>query len=99
MKQVRLGVFETNSSSTHSLTMCSQEQYNDWKQGKLYFKRYGGTKEFYEASELTQADIDDGDYETYDQWGEDDQLEIFENTYKTLKGEVVVAFGKYGYDG
>ncbi|WP_313584682.1 hypothetical protein [Lacrimispora sp.] len=26
-RQIRRGVFETNSSSTHSLTMCSEEEF------------------------------------------------------------------------
>ena len=31
---VRKGVFETNSSSTHSLTMCSEDEFDQWKDGK-----------------------------------------------------------------
>lgn len=30
MLQVRQGVFETNSSSTHSLNICTQEDYDAW---------------------------------------------------------------------
>lgn len=37
MKSVRRNVFETNSSSTHSLTMCSEEDYDKWEEGQLYF--------------------------------------------------------------
>lgn len=33
--QIRQGVFETNSSSTHSLTMCTSEVYDEWIEGKL----------------------------------------------------------------
>lgn len=36
MIQVRHGVFETNSSSTHSLTICMQSDYNAWARGELY---------------------------------------------------------------
>ena len=28
-RQIRRGVFETNSSSTHSLTMCSEEEFSE----------------------------------------------------------------------
>ena len=35
-RQIRRGVFETNSSSTHSITMCSQEEYDKFKNGELY---------------------------------------------------------------
>ena len=35
MKRViRRGVFETNSSSVHSLTMCSDEDYKAWEKGE-----------------------------------------------------------------
>lgn len=35
--QVRQGVFETNSSSTHTLTICSKEDYEDWKHGDKFW--------------------------------------------------------------
>lgn len=34
-KQIRFGVFETNSSSTHTLVICTEQEFNDWKNGKL----------------------------------------------------------------
>ena len=34
--QIRQGVFETNSSSTHSITMCESSSFNKWKDGELY---------------------------------------------------------------
>lgn len=38
-RQIRRGVFETNSSSVHSLTMCSGEEYKKWESGEvLYWK-------------------------------------------------------------
>lgn len=36
MIQVRQGVFETNSSSVHSITMCTQNEFDDWRNGKVY---------------------------------------------------------------
>ena len=36
MKQVRFGVFETNSSSTHSLTMMMKSDYERWAKESLY---------------------------------------------------------------
>lgn len=35
MLQMRKNVFETNSSSTHSITMCTQDEYDAWAHGKL----------------------------------------------------------------
>lgn len=37
MKIIREGVFETNSSSTHSITMCMKSDYEKWKDGLLKF--------------------------------------------------------------
>lgn len=34
-KQIRYGVYETNSSSTHVMTICTQKEFDDWKDGKL----------------------------------------------------------------
>ena len=35
--KVRKGVFETNSSSTHSLTMCLGTDFDEWKKGNMAF--------------------------------------------------------------
>lgn len=40
MIQIRNGVFETNSSSVHSITMCSKSDYEKWKNGKMYYRDY-----------------------------------------------------------
>ena len=40
MISVRRGVFETNSSSTHSITMCSENEYEKWKKGEMLFDRW-----------------------------------------------------------
>ena len=36
MIKIRRNVFETNSSSTHSLTMCTKEDYNKFADYKAY---------------------------------------------------------------
>ena len=36
-RQIRRGVFETNSSSVHSITMCSHDEYTKWVNGELIF--------------------------------------------------------------
>lgn len=38
-KQIRRGVFETNSSSVHSITMCSHDEYTKWISGDLIFDK------------------------------------------------------------
>ena len=36
MIQIRQGVFETNSSSTHSITITSESDFDKWKNGEVY---------------------------------------------------------------
>lgn len=35
-KQIRRGVFETNSSSVHSLTLCMESDYDRWDKDGLF---------------------------------------------------------------
>lgn len=35
--QIRLGVFETNSSSTHAVSLFSTKEFEDWKSGKTMY--------------------------------------------------------------
>nr|WP_142411389.1 hypothetical protein [Clostridium sp. Marseille-P7770] len=47
-RQIRRGVFETNSSSVHALAMCTESEFDRWKNGELLFWEYKnkfGTKE------------------------------------------------------
>lgn len=39
-RQIRKNVFETNSSSTHTLTMCLKSDYDKWENGEVLL--YGG---------------------------------------------------------
>lgn len=38
-------------------------------------------------------------YQTYEEWANDDYLEIYVEDYITPNGEPIVCFGKFGYDG
>lgn len=65
--QVRRNVFETNSSSVHSITMCSKDDFEEWKNNSNYYfwHRYDksdiiGTKE--EMIELLKSQIHDIDW-------------------------------------
>lgn len=43
MKQIRKNVFETNSSSTHTLAICTEDEYKKWQEGKLLFNKWNET--------------------------------------------------------
>ena len=142
MKQIRRGTFETNSSSTHSLTMVNECEYKDWEDGKVYYNGYSAFKTFedivrelrcskYHANDpICAEDFDptkwaeyaaedeDGctifsryeslddylahelEYYTYNQFWDTkgEYYETFEEQHTTPSGDVVVAFGYYGYD-
>ena len=97
---IRTKVFETNSSSTHSLTLCTQEEFESWKSGNLIYDR--DWEKFISSNE---ADMDDEEaewrYLTYDDvfdWENGKlEMETYQTSYTTPGGEKVVAFGWYGY--
>ena len=55
---IRGGVFETNSSSSHSLTLTDLETFEKWKNGELLFDNYGG--KFYTKEEAIEKLKKDG---------------------------------------
>lgn len=121
-RQIRRGVFETNSSSTHSITMCSNKEYEKWENGEvLYWEdrdKFGTREEIIEEMKtamlyngrLCYPDVNWEDKEqvddifsdervkTCDEFFNDDYYETYSTEYTTPNGEVVVAFGYYGYN-
>jgi hypothetical protein len=95
MRQVRVGVFETNSSSTHSLTICSADEFEKWKKCELVFDEY---KEGFLTPEEADAKGDNDELRTYSEFCDNDELEYFDQSYTTKSGDKVVAFGLYGYN-
>lgn len=97
MIQIRQGVFETNSSSTHNLTMCSDEEYKKLESGELMVGMWSG-----KLKPTSQVVLDDelGWYTTLEKFKDSySHLDHFHDTYETKNGEVIHAFGYYGYDG
>jgi len=78
MIQVRKSVFETNSSSTHSLVMAVESDFDRWQNGELYYCEWFDSdlrkagfeeKQFYTKDEVKKAcEILDIEFEP----GEDD---------------------------
>lgn len=59
MIKVRNGIFETNSSSTHTLTFLTEDQYRGLHSGKLFYDRYSGkfvTSKFVETVDECERD-------------------------------------------
>ena len=96
MKLVRRGTFETNSSSTHSITMCTESDYDKWKNGEMYWNRWDC--KLVPKEDIKPEDLEeDGEklYYTYEEFNDYDYIEYetFESKYNG-----VVAFGYYGTD-
>lgn len=55
MKKIRQNVFETNSSSVHSLIICTDEEYEKLNNNKLYINNF---EEFITSEEYKKILID-----------------------------------------
>lgn len=89
---IRKNVFETNSSSVHSLCICTEEEFDAWKKGELYYNYY--------SDEFTKNSVDrwNEDNQTYNGFFEESWLETYEEHFTTPSGDKMVAFGRYGRD-
>lgn len=109
--QIRFGTFETNSSSTHSITIVSKEQYDKWIRGECYFDHNKDKFISIEDGDIIRSkyavinnnEVDFSDYHeipvTYDEWYS--ELADYNETYKAtqkINDIEIVAFGYYGYD-
>ena len=98
MRQIRTGVFETNSSSTHSIVICTKEDYQGFVDGELMYDRY--EDKLTPATDALQSES--YRYKTHKELGhphDDVWLETYEKHFKTPSGDEMVAFGAYGHDG
>lgn len=99
-RQIRRGVFETNSSSVHSLTMCMESDFNKWVAGELVWSRWGDELVPITDEIKKSMEEDEREYLTYEQFNNYDYIdyETFEDSYTTPNGETVKSFGYYGHD-
>ena len=106
---MRTSVFETNSSSTHSLSMCEDKVWVDWAQGKILYDKYDGRLVSIEvaieesskySSDEHVAGIDIDRFITKEQFFTDgvDGNETFADHITTSSGETIHAFGHFGYN-
>jgi hypothetical protein len=95
MLQVRNGVFETNSSSTHSICICTKSDFDKWKSGELIYDRWHDKL----IPTFERKDDDFYDFKTYDEYQDRWELEQYTVNFTTPSGDEMVAFGEYGYDG
>lgn len=87
-RQIRNGVFETNSSIVHTLTICTKKEFDEWKNGELLFD--SDNEEF-----VTLAYDKDlvGYVQTYDEFYNDFDYGMTVKEYTTKSGDEIVSFG------
>lgn len=95
--QVRPGVFETNSSSTHSLVVCTTSEYKMFQRGEMLLDVWNDKLVSYDDAKVHWSDRR---YKTIEQafngcWVEGELYEEFE----TPSGDQMVVFGAYGRNG
>ena len=110
MIQIRSNVFETNSSSTHSLVISTEDGSPANKAGlkkgdiilaqsengyDVYDYKYKKTNQTIQLEENAKFFIKDNQLFAYSQ----KYLESFEEHFTTAHGDEMVVFGNYGYDG
>ena len=100
MIQIRQGVFETNSSSTHALAICTQEEWEKLQSGEYLVNQY-------DINNIISKDdpraINDPDscseyYTTHGELIDMSEYEFFTRHFKTPSGDEMVAWGYYGCD-
>lgn len=95
MIQIRRGVFETNSSSTHSLTVCSKKDYDRFLDGKMVLD-WNNKLVDCESYEVRRNPNNYRTKEEYDK--ECCDLEEMYDEDVLPSGEIIVAFGYFGFD-
>lgn len=101
--QVRRSTFETNSSSTHSLTMVDYSDYTKFKNGEYVFDTdcdelvpLEVAKAEFEADPSYWDNFSDR-YKTFDEYWDESDYETFSQEFTTKNGDKVIGFGYYGY--
>ena len=100
MIQIRQGVFETNSSSTHALSICTQEEWNKLQSGE-YLVNEWSIDQIIDANDPKAINDPDNWKENYITYGElydTSEYEFFKRHFKTPSGDEMVAWGYYGHD-
>ncbi len=113
MKKTRTGVFETNSSSTHSMSLFMKEDYDKWVSGELYFNvtedelvteeeaklaYFEEEGSYLEMKSVNEVDVKDMGYPIYTHKEWMNAFdEPIEESITTPKGDVVIGLGGERY--
>ena len=103
-KQIRVGVFETNSSATHSLTVYKKDEWENFKNGLLvlddydrlqdkssYLEQLRNSDEYKEWLESHGDDTDELLDEYFDEYCDENYIRSYDsytNQYEVLEEEI-----------
>ena len=102
--QIRRGVFETNSSSTHTLSITTTTNWDKFKKGELLMEGYPYDISFVDVNSVNKEQVftldkyndedyfDDYDYMTYDAFERLDDAEVL---FKELNNVLAISVYKY----
>ena len=92
MIKIRQSIFETNSSSTHALSVCTAESYAKWAEGKLY---WGGGEDGKDLELYTEEEVFDIVRKNWDKY---DWCSGFDRNDPDELRESAYNYGYYTYD-
>lgn len=105
MRQIRRGIFESNSSSVHTLTICMKEDYNKWIKGEVYLNNFCGfsnspykDKKFVTRDEalhiILESKYKPDDFPANEDWNKEELQDYINEILK----EDFIKFDDYGND-
>lgn len=101
---IRSGIFETNSSMTHSLVIGTKEDFQKWEAGELeWYHSWHDADRFVTKEEKEKLLSDDNsfarefNFRTYKDFGS--EMDCDGGSYTTSKGEDICWIAEFGYDG
>lgn len=100
---IRRGLFETNSSSVHSITMCDDDTYTKWENGEILFsnwdERFLTKEELDSAMRVDDVDItnedevfdymSDHEIYDYDDYWDRIEYETYDETFTTKRYDML----------
>ena len=104
---IRKGIFETNSSMTHSLVICTKEEMDKWENGELLYDNYRTGKLFSKDETKEMINAPGSRYDEEDFWTYEDfisnrgyyGLESDGGSFTTPSGDEMSWVAVYGSDG
>jgi hypothetical protein len=91
MKSIRNGVFETNSSSVHSITIVAKDEYVKWKNGEMLLSGHTFTTKEKVIEEIKEDKYFDEYHPNFD-FSDEDEVEDL------LKEYEYYTYDNYGSD-